>query len=778
MKKPVKEKAKLFQTKSFLRQFIVSYICILIVPFFTVFFTYFTAEKAVREEILHANEVAVSQIFSIFDERLAGISGDILQVAQDDRVKTAVYSDRNASSISAFARYQLKQYLYTFIREELKDVFIYFQNSDTVVAASGASADSRTFYDIYYSTSGISYEKWISLQKRANYQRNLRTLYTEDGQSTLGYFQSLPMDNLKRINATVCFVLNPRQLQDLLHGASSLRQGAVSVYDESGGLLACSAERFGSVLLSSAKNQRGWYEYTFGNQTCAVRTFLSRGAKCTYMSIIPNSIFWERLNSLRLIYTISIAACMFLSLLLSIAFTRKNYDPVSRMIRSVSSHINLSYNRQKENEADFVSNVLLKIMDEKDMLSKKLESSYSEAQEEFLFKILQGIPPLQKEPVSAVADYGIHMVSDRFCVFLFHLESYDPEVMGDISEPKSCGLLAFMLKNVLEELFAPPHQCFVIRLNFQLFAAVANLGGDISRADFYGICEKARIFFQDQFAISYSVCIGQYYSGLSGIHLSYLDALTVLDYLYILGKNRTAASEEVGERAFQYSDSFRVKAERDILEFFQSDDFSKDADALINEMTCNAISEKGSNLETVKYFQYNAVNLLSSSINGNQIVSSGEAKQLTETLITAKTFQEFKSRFAAVLSILKKYYEAKNNQNDLTGKIKDCIDEHYFDPDLNVNLLGEHLGLSPSYVSKVFKAYYGISPLDYLMIRRISFAKELLASTSDNIEEISAKSGFLSSSVFIRTFKKSEGVTPGKYRSLYQKPGGLLRYIK
>lgn len=49
---------------------------------------------------------------------------------------------------------------------------------------------------------------------------------------------------------------------------------------------------------------------------------------------------------------------------------------------------------------------------------------------------------------------------------------------------------------------------------------------------------------------------------------------------------------------------------------------------------------------------------------------------------------------------------------------------------------------------------------------RIMKSKELLSSTSLNIKEIAEATGFISSTVFISTFKKYEGITPGQYKQV------------
>uniref|UniRef100_UPI001CC2C6E1 helix-turn-helix domain-containing protein n=1 Tax=Paenibacillus sabuli TaxID=2772509 RepID=UPI001CC2C6E1 len=50
---------------------------------------------------------------------------------------------------------------------------------------------------------------------------------------------------------------------------------------------------------------------------------------------------------------------------------------------------------------------------------------------------------------------------------------------------------------------------------------------------------------------------------------------------------------------------------------------------------------------------------------------------------------------------------------------------------------------------------------------RTNQAKELLKRSDLKIEQIAKQVGFISSNSFIASFKKMEGITPGKYRAIY-----------
>ncbi len=63
-----------------------------------------------------------------------------------------------------------------------------------------------------------------------------------------------------------------------------------------------------------------------------------------------------------------------------------------------------------------------------------------------------------------------------------------------------------------------------------------------------------------------------------------------------------------------------------------------------------------------------------------------------------------------------------------------------------------------------FKKATGMSPHAYLMAIRLQRASEYLQYTNLSVDEISKKTGFLSTSNMITQFRRHYGMTPGKYR--------------
>ena len=73
------------------------------------------------------------------------------------------------------------------------------------------------------------------------------------------------------------------------------------------------------------------------------------------------------------------------------------------------------------------------------------------------------------------------------------------------------------------------------------------------------------------------------------------------------------------------------------------------------------------------------------------------------------------------------------------------------------------------YLVHSFKEYKGISPINYLIDKRILEAKHLLETTNHPIAKIADMTGFSSQSYFSQVFKRETQMTPNEFRKIKDK---------
>ncbi|MGG0719489.1 response regulator [Robertmurraya massiliosenegalensis] len=96
-------------------------------------------------------------------------------------------------------------------------------------------------------------------------------------------------------------------------------------------------------------------------------------------------------------------------------------------------------------------------------------------------------------------------------------------------------------------------------------------------------------------------------------------------------------------------------------------------------------------------------------------------------------------------------------------QIKQFIMDHSHE-DISLESLGKKVGLSPIYISKMFKEKMGINYIDFLTECRIEKAKSLMCDPEKSIKEISYEVGYHEPNYFSKVFKKVCLISPKEYR--------------
>jgi two-component system response regulator YesN len=103
------------------------------------------------------------------------------------------------------------------------------------------------------------------------------------------------------------------------------------------------------------------------------------------------------------------------------------------------------------------------------------------------------------------------------------------------------------------------------------------------------------------------------------------------------------------------------------------------------------------------------------------------------------------------------------SRRKLAEDIINYLHEHYSEP-IHLESIGEHLNVSPQYLSRIFKMVYNMTVMNYLTVFRIQQSIHLLKNSDFSISAISEMIGFSDSSHFGQTFKKLKGKTPFQFR--------------
>lgn len=123
-----------------------------------------------------------------------------------------------------------------------------------------------------------------------------------------------------------------------------------------------------------------------------------------------------------------------------------------------------------------------------------------------------------------------------------------------------------------------------------------------------------------------------------------------------------------------------------------------------------------------------------------------------------------------IIALLKKHAIAFQS-NDRVGRLNmDMIDSYiakHLQNKISVGQLAGSVFLSESQFHQQFKKQTGFTPHQYLLIKRIESAKQLIASRNTSLSHVSDQVGFSHPSLFTHAFSKHEGISPSLYKKRY-----------
>lgn len=108
-------------------------------------------------------------------------------------------------------------------------------------------------------------------------------------------------------------------------------------------------------------------------------------------------------------------------------------------------------------------------------------------------------------------------------------------------------------------------------------------------------------------------------------------------------------------------------------------------------------------------------------------------------------------------------FSAKTQSLLSLEKAMNYIDENLVSI-INLETLARNANMSKTYFCTIFKKLNGISPWDYITIKRIEKSVKTLKNSQETVLEIALKCGFNNTANFNRAFKKVTGKVPRDYR--------------
>jgi AraC-like DNA-binding protein len=262
---------------------------------------------------------------------------------------------------------------------------------------------------------------------------------------------------------------------------------------------------------------------------------------------------------------------------------------------------------------------------------------------------------------------------------------------------------------------------------------------------------------------TFTVGIGPERGSISALFESYDRALDATDFRFRLGSGRVIVATEIQPPAIEYR--------------FPRDDVRHLVEELRLGHTDRAL-ELGKRIvvdaSNARYadFRFAVESLLRTmrqefGDRGDISPESGAViRRLANSVDTLDTAAAAVDAFHEAFTALARSADTQRRRRTkaLIQQIHDYVDENLTDPNLNVDLIADHVGLSTNYLRDLFRKVAGESVSSVVVEKRMERIKERLLESDDAAKDIATDTGFQNSNYFFTLFKRQTGMTPNEFR--------------
>ncbi|RED40162.1 helix-turn-helix domain-containing protein [Paenibacillus sp. VMFN-D1] len=766
--------------RSVIVTWLISYITVLMVPILISIVLYFITYQQVKTETNRSNALLLEQMEMSIDSKLKGLEQLSLEIALNRNISSFSSVDPPLSDAHYYDLFQISESLRTYknANDYIEQIYVMYTNSDTVISTYDHMNRQGLFQKLRQQDD-TSFDQWNSLFERKYVNGYTPMTFWDGGTATpvVVFARSLVFNTPGQPPAIVLFVMKDSKL---IESAPRHPDARMFILDTESRYIAARTDPGllpQHLTYGELRDQQGIVYKDVQEQQAAVSYITSKITGWKYVSVLPASLFNEKMQYMRKLIWISIGMCFLVGGVICVLFLRKNYMPIQVMLQSLSHKFGLRFDGGSS-EYSFLQGAIQHYFTEKEDMRARLDQHRNTIRAHLIRRLLKG--SIEREALlhESLAAHHIQFSSDRFVVILMSVdgfgkfEQYGQNGLADQKEQ----MLHFILTNVLVDAAAEDAAIYTTEMN-DVLACIVNFHKSDSeereRLTLHRISAQVREFMQEQMQVELTIAVGEVYSDIYGIAQSYHEALDALEYRIVLGSGQFIRYRDTQlNQAPPHHYYFPLSVEQQLIYVVKSGNYAK-AEALIEDIFQKNFTGHPVSVPLAKCLMYNMASTMLNTVDEVSVTGkrSLEAHLLdVEPLLSCEHVPQMKEQLKDKLSQVCSWIQAEKRDHHryLIEDVQRYIENHLHDPNLNISMIGDVFRMTPSYISRLYKDHTGEALLDTINRLRLAEAKSLLKHNKLTVNEVAGRVGYADVSTFVRTFKKFEGITPGAFQKAAQ----------
>lgn len=268
------------------------------------------------------------------------------------------------------------------------------------------------------------------------------------------------------------------------------------------------------------------------------------------------------------------------------------------------------------------------------------------------------------------------------------------------------------------------------------------------------------------YRVTFTVTLSETFEDYRQLTKHYNEVMRHMNYRMIFGKGAIIQPEMI--RRNERNESFGIpkELERRLTEGLKSGDLEETEYAIRSWRELLGEFSFDNMFSAILHLTMTLSHTLGEMNNNNLNPVSINLQSINRRILEKETLDDIEG---VLLDVTREVFDQRRRGREdknrlLADTVKEMIDKHYADPDLNVQKIADMLKMSSVYLGQVFKAQEGTTVVDQINATRLARAQQYLEQQHLTVTEIMEKVGFGNESYFYRLFKRRYGTTPKEYR--------------
>ncbi|MDF2964151.1 MAG: transcriptional regulator, AraC family, partial [Paenibacillus sp.] len=571
------------------------------------------------------------------------------------------------------------------------------------------------------------------------------------------------------ISGSLVVLINEKQFKDMFASIQEANKSTILIVNEKNDLIMGTDPklRLDKNILQQFQVGDGSFVHTVNGEEMMISYTSSQQVGWKYISIMPMNLYLERVNVIKWTAYSLFLVCLLVGVFAAYMLAFKNYSPIKRLVSAIQKNKKIPGDSPVANEFIFIQETIEGAFVEEQNLKGMLFQQAPVIRANFLLRLIRGHFKPSKNSDHTLEFMNIRFVSDRFAVLLVHVD--DISMFTQDQSERQWALINFIISNVCTDLAGKLHLGYAVEVHRDRLAVLINLSPDRKNGmldDIKHIASELKDIIENRFKIFITVAISNVHFGIGQIGECYREALAAIDHKMVKGQRSLIFYDEIKKTERHYA--YPIETEVQLMNLVKRGDYAQ-VDKVLNSIYEMNFLSQPITPEFGRYLFFNLVSTLLKIVNSTNTPYEkfiDNDLEVIKSIMTCDTAEEMlyktKNLFRALTELL--HTERSDYCDQLSGEIQAFIDGHYADQNLGLPMIASHFNMTPQYISTFFKKMTGQNVSDYITRIRVKQAKQIMGNRHLTNAQIARTVGYTNDIVFIRSFKKLEGVTPGKYR--------------